>query len=86
MNNEANETVSKYHEQIQKYMYVREIKRYKQPVTLDDQVETSRDEQRKVEKSRGKKREEMRLPLFRMSAKSIIPVIGCSAAPSSTNR
>ena len=75
-------------------------------MTLDDQVETSRERRRKVEKrggkerkakesretrrkvekSRGKKGEEMRLPLFRMSAKSIIPVIGCSAAPSSTNR
>ena len=56
MNNEANETVSKYHEQIQKYIYIRKINRYKQPVTLDDQVEKSREKRRKVEKRGGKER------------------------------
>ena len=54
MNNEANETVSKYHEQIQKYIYIRKINRYKQPVTLDDQMEKSREKRRKVEKCGGK--------------------------------
>ena len=56
MNNEANETVSKYHEQIQKYIYIRKINRYKQPVTLDDQVKKNREKRRKVEISRGKER------------------------------